>query len=256
MKSKRFSSLGRKSPKEVIESNFHEVEHSYLKAPREELTDVTGEGHTNSVETLGAKLVRFRRQRLGKRDMSLHTHPNYGNIFLALPSPEDLEYFDRERDNSKTEVIAQTDIKTGKVQGYTFLHDKRGNKNYTMMQIHNMKVDLRRETAGLAEIKNSPERYYERLLKIGKEYEFDLRLHPARDYYFDKETGNYEKRKNDLGKIVASFIIGFTFLFFLIRIKLTGAVISNSNVSDYKIGIFISAGILISFLIFILLRKR
>jgi hypothetical protein len=102
------------------------------------------------------------------------------------------------------------------------------------------------------------EEYYNKLAEMGKKHGFDIRFHPARGYYFDKATGNYEKKpEHSLERIAASVLIGFAFMFLLMKLPImTGFVTSNTVSNNFKPAIFMVAGLLLSLAIYMIIKKR
>lgn len=252
MGEKKEYELGRKTPKEVIESEGS-GEHTYVKAPRGELVPISKEIREYVVESDVKKEMEFLAERGGIPHFSLHTHPYSPKSFAAaLPSPTDLiESFTGKEKFRKAEIIAQKDSKTGEFQGYTFLHRKksssRGYEKYQSLFQLEKSIDPAHMT---------PSGYYERLLRAGKEAGFDIRLHPAKGYYFNRDTGSYEKKPaHSLEGAVGSTLIGFTILFLLIRVpQLTGLVVSNPSLGNYKEGLFLITGFLFSLIVYFMFR--
>ncbi len=258
---KRKYELGRKSPKEIIEAMPNpEIEHVYVKAPRKELNPAYRILIDKHRAGISKEFLHdfFLHNRKGRPYMMLHTHsyePGYG--LSALLTEADLKAADEMRGQVRTFVISQRDAKTGEVQGYTFLHDKMG-----LQASAQSESDMRRDLKQLRRIRSdpnstiTPERYLKSISYIAKEGGFDIRFHPARDYYFDSETGNYEKKtSSSLETTVASILIGFSFMFLLAKIPFTGFLISDSIVANYGTGLFLASGTLFALIVYFILRS-
>jgi len=249
----------RKTPKEVIESTSPEVEHTFIKAPRRQLIQISkDESETRAVIDL-EKEYKLWSSRGEKKHLSLHTHPysdkkSYAG-FGGLPGIKDLDALYLRSDKIKAEIVAQRDREEGNAQGYTFVHLKKSAES-GHERIERFRRAMNREIKDSQIYDSMPAKeYYEELLKLGKEAGFDIRFHPERDYYFDKNTGCYEKKEHSLENIAASILIGFALLGLLIKVPFTGFIISNSISSNYKIGLSLILGLIFSLVLYFVLRR-
>lgn len=246
----------RRTPKEIIESLPTDKEYTFIKAPRGELINITEEGQTHSVRSSLSKEREFYEERKGKKHTFLHTHhyiQGYGGS--AFPSSEDmLDSIGPKEKMRRVEGIAVKDSKTGEYQGYTEIHRKKPVIPSNTLYLSYQNVS---EFRSMIKSNNlSPREYYEELLKLGRDQGFDIRFHPEKGYYFDKETGNYEKKPaHSLEGAVASIIIGFSLLFLLIKVPFTGFIISNSISANQETGLFIISGLLFALIAYFILRK-
>lgn len=256
---KRKYELGRKSPEEIIKSEGL-GEHSYIRAPGGELIPTTKRSGSNEVEVDDSIRLKFFQERGYKPYQEVHTHSYRPGGFAwarGLPHPNDLKGALKERGQIRTNTIAQKNWETNELEGYTNLHDKRGDQ--TAGELHNAQQDMNKAMNELEKEftggSMSTGEYNQRLMRIAKDQGFDYRFHPARGYYFDKESGNYKKAKPNLGTAVASVIAGFTLLFLLTKVSFTGFVISDSVKTNFGTGLFLLSGSLFALITYFILRK-
>ena len=100
---------------------------------------------------------------------------------------------------------------------------------------------------------------YNDLLDVAKEQHWGVKFIPAQGYYFSKEKGKFEKKLTyNLEGAVGSILIGFTILFLLIRVPITGFVtqaIPETYSTGSKVGLFVLIGLLSSLIVYFILRK-
>jgi len=235
----------RKSNREIIESGKSGIEHAYIKPIGKELIPITKESGEKFVRKKYRIVRRFFR---GKKYFVLaHEHPDSG-----LPSDLDLYTVIQERKrnkkgNLKGYFILQKDKETGEWQGTTYYVPSNNNKNFDE-EIRQW--DKKILSKGEDYLPTARE-----LLEYADSLEINLRFHPAKDYYFNKGTGSYEKKdEHNLEGVVASILIGFSFLFLLAKVPSIGFVISNSTSINSKAGLFLILGLLFSLIVYFVLR--
>jgi len=198
--------------------------------------------------------------------MFLHNHRAW--IGSAIPSIKDYRSMVSSRGIIKTYAISEvgpnikTKGKTGETWGHTMLYDKfidssgnyRGGMDAADMAATIDKFD--KEFPEKEYAMEHPTEYYQKLIDLSGKIGFDIRFHPAEGYYFDKNTGNYEKKSgHSLEGAVASIIIGFSLLFLLIKVPLTGFIISDSISANYGAGLFMVSGLLFAVIVYLMLRR-
>lgn len=226
--------MNRKTPKEVIEKGNPKTEQAYVKFPREELIDISKGGNEYSVRS-NMKLVReMAKNKLYNRFTHIHTHPYLeGESLCALPSSVDLESFYNQA-KEKSSMIAQRDTQTGEIFGYTALLKAKDKNLWSLKELYNSEK-IHRKLANynkkLITGEISPKEAYNELNDICDKEDWRIRFVPAKGYYFNKETGNFEKNKGaNLEKVVAS-IMGVSILLFVLFnvVNINGFVINNSS---------------------------
>jgi hypothetical protein len=245
-----------KSSKKIIQSIVNpKKEHSFVKEPRGELIETTGKSIDESVVHDVSKIITWIKNVRGKKPFqSVHTHPHHTNsnrYGSALPSPADLLYTTSKRNLITTEYIAQQDENTGELQGYTALHNKR-------TDIINEKEFKRKER--LIEMFRDKKRYSsfepKRRENLAERMGIKIKYHPVRGYYFNKNTGNYEKKEKGLEKIFSSLLLSFAFVFFILQTNLTGNIISDYLSEDYLVGFFGLLICLVVLFFYLILEKK
>jgi len=251
----------RSSPKEQIESKSSKFEDFFVKPSRAGLIYATKE-HSNIEVMPDSAVISEVRKKFGDKFQRLHTHLYDYRPLWALPDPRDIEGGLSYKSN-KPEVIAQRDRETGKFMGYTMIFPK--------------KKEDKENSSEKTEISNLTDKYITDVEKVIKNFKahkqydmstvlnslrnllsannLDIRFHPARDYYFDKNTGCYEKKGQGLEKTVASIIIGLSLLGLAVKVPFTGAVI-GSSVNDSMMNIFRIGGLFFLIILVILLSRR
>jgi len=253
--------MKRRTPKEIIEKGNPKTEQAYIKFPREEPIKVNrkeDEEETRVMINLDLIKGLLSKDKIHNKYTQIHTHGYIrSEIPNALPSGSDLETFYRSN-KQKAEIIAQQNVQTGEVSGYTVLLKKMDRKDeYSNLfevkypglfgpfkEIYlgeRLSGQAKKYNKGLYTRKISPKEGYNKLKEICEKQDWNLRFVPAKGYYFDKETGNFEKKKG-IEKIVASVIGGFIIIASLFNLyKLNAFVISEeiNSQSRYFILIFI-----------------
>jgi hypothetical protein len=264
---KEWNKMTKRTPKEIIESvKDPSREHIFIKEPGKELKEITW----ISTKTLALPRPFSIYSQYGKKKSVLHTHPiGPGDYWRALPTPEDLKLIIANKEMLRTGIIAQQDKKTGKAQGYTYMHLKKDADYKGLMKgMRNLRNlgNKRRDMYG--------GEFRDKLEYLANKIGIDIRFHPQEGYYLDEGSGNYinkklekeykqayrierkryEKQQHSLEEVVASVMIGFAFLFLLIKIPLSGFVVSNSISVNSKAGLFLILGLLFSLIIYFVLR--
>lgn len=272
----------KRSPTYKIESDksAREGEKAYMKLPGK-LVDITGSSSENSVME-NFDLMEKEYNKSGRKYYShLHTHPIPEETYKAgmgsLPSKEDFVPFLLNNDE-KTMIIAQQSPETGKVQGYYFFRktkktpksnienfpalvkkmmgedaEKLGEELYKkdpfVKKVQDDAWNYRLKAVGRFSHAKPPKEREEALNEMTEKYKLQQRYVPAPGFEFERGT-KFSRKKDDLEKIAAVFlIIGLT-LILLVNPSITGfAVLDNSYTSSLLVvGIFlilISLGTLI-----------
>lgn len=230
--------LGRRTPKEVIENaRDPKRESAFIKWPREEPVDVSGERAEESVKKSSSKFLFERLKHRGSPYMDIHTHKYTGglNSMLYFPSSEDIKLFLSNR-KAKMMVIATRKEKTGEVLGYYILRKTKETPKVTSWiseidkpgsSAHELAISYLSHSLGLVSSYNYAKKHIDLLDKIKKEYHLQERILPTKGYAAYK--GEFYK-PNNLEKMAeaAVFVMFFAGLFFLSS-NVTGNVIANLN---------------------------
>jgi len=223
--------MKKRNPRQIIESSSSDIEHIYIKMPRQELQEITLKGTDSNAEPDDKKLLEILKRGEYKDNLGLsrlpqytqvHTHPvRYGEKTNgAMPSSADFRVFLNDS-LIKTMVIAQQNTKTGEVEGYMILRKKvKAPKEKQQLGRHSIPQYALAEigrTDRVAEIK-----------KIAQEYHLQYRWIPAKGYLLPK--GGWSFRKKGLEKIaITTAIIGVFTGLFLLSSNITGNVIGSLN---------------------------
>lgn len=233
--------MNRRTPKEVIEKGNPKTEQAYVKFPREEPLDISkGENEYSVISNM--KLVRkMAKNKSHNKFTHIHTHPYMkGESFCALPSSVDLESFYNQA-KEKSSMIAQRDVQTGEIFGYTALLKVKDKNLWSPKELYNgekLHRKLAKYNRRLITEKINPKEAYHEVNEICDKEGWRIRFVPSKGYYFNKETGNFEKNKGvNLEKVVASIMGGSILLFVLFNVSnINGFVINNSkNVSSINL---------------------
>ncbi|MDO8528794.1 MAG: hypothetical protein Q7S06_02795 [Nanoarchaeota archaeon] len=230
----------KKTPKEVIESTNSKNEFRGIKFTGEELVPVISWSNERAAGRDDQKVYRMVKERGGKEYNDVQTHPyyetppddNYLRLFLALPSALDVAQLLGD-EKSKIMTIYQRDVETGESMGTTMLFKKPGaGKPYYRGTYKNYKDDYKKNPDNTT-VSGTVDKVKEELAKE----KMDMRFHPARGYYFNEETGNYEKKKDNLeGKTMIILAgVGILASLFFFSFSLTGNAVSNLNPRDRNI---------------------
>jgi len=234
---KKFLERLRGSNKRIIESKNPKFEHGFVKYPLERLRYASTQLNPLITHYNTKKIFKRIKRKGGKYPpMWLHTHPYYGDRPAGTPSYGDALAIDA---IGRTSVILQRDPE-GKLAGYTMLFKKSrhvGKYSASKEEIRHEPpdsdfADLIRRTPLLIGEKYSRENVSNRLKSFG----IDVRFHPMKGYYFDDSVGRYEKKEHNLEGAVASVLLGSVLLFLLLKIPLTGSVVSNISSSSFGFG--------------------
>lgn len=248
----------RRDFKEIIQSGDPSKEHIYIRGARGELIPATKDSGRNWVILDEEVVKKFYPDKKAGEYTFVHTHSHSFNRSNgpAIPTEGDLKWFNSHgsRDKKgklKGYFIVQRDRKTGEIEGVTYVAPA-----------------TKRE----AELVESSDPFINLMLSEARKFNMNLRFHPAEEYFFNKESGAYEYKKgynfnkqteqyekkagHSLEGAVASILIGFVFLFLLIKVPLTGFAISNSNLNNYKGGLFLIIGFLFSLIIYFVFRRK
>ncbi len=250
----------RKSNKEIIESEGKgKYDNIYIKFPGDELIPVTEKAGVQNEK----KILQAIKERGGKKYLHLHTHPHRYNYYnpkalFALPSPTDVNSLIK-INKTKAMAIAQINTEEGKLMGYTMLFKKsNAGSEYKQQNINGASVSIPyRDYRYGYEQGLSKENASDVINKTKKELSrggIDIRFHPARGYYFDKNTGNYEKKKHNLEGVVGCVLFGFVVSFLFMKTSLTGAVIGSANSLGSKASLFFAMGLFLSGLVYFILK--
>lgn len=247
--------MKKRTNREIIEGENPKGEHAYMKFSGERLIPITKKSEVeHASENKLKKMMEFIK-RGGKKYLELHTHlydEDKPFICDALPSVTDIMKYNSNL-NSKGLGIIQRSEKTGQIMGYTTIFGKKFPKKeiekisparYTYSRY---KLTHREEGASVQESLDS-------LKELLSKYGERIRFNPARGYRFNENTGNYEKREDGLEKVVSLILIGFTLIFLLTKIPITGFIVQNSFSNSQVISIFAGLGFLFTLVIFIILK--
>jgi len=242
--------IKRKTSKEIIEKGNPKTEQVYIKFPKKELIKISRD-ENEMIDRATIKGDDLYKEIISEKDNKshfiLHTH-NYrttnDKLPFGLPSYTDLIAMQssiKKNAYNKGEIIAQRDSKTGEIQGYTFLVNvpikeisKRKLSEFFKIKSHHYIS----EGAYQAQFYNyynsleegNPKEGYEKLRKICDEKNWKLRFVPAKGYYFNKSTGNFEKGSGLEKNLVAGILFSiFGSLAVLSLPKINGFVFNNSN---------------------------
>jgi hypothetical protein len=250
----------KRSPKAIIERGNPKTEQAYIKFPREELIKISKKKDESNqeVKIYPSVINKLIKDNYYKKPFDIHTHnhlKDYG--CSALPSKNDLINFhnDIALSKSKGKIIAQRDSETGELQGYTvFLkqrEDNYGNSiNYKIKSklfgkeygVDDFKKDFQFQLNKYEQSrKKSPKKRGACLREFCKIEGMSLRFVPAKGYFFNVQTGNFEKRDNALEQKVLTSIFGIFVLsgLFFSLFNFTGAVIGFSKSFSFPLGVFL-----------------
>jgi len=259
--------MNRRTPKEVIEKGNPKTEQAYIKFPREEPIKVSkfkGEKEKSVIRDM--KLIKklLKENKIHPNYKHIHTHPYVeGRNLTALPSGEDLKSF-YNRPKEKMEIIAGRDVKTGEVLGYTILLKRKEElegksffktiKDFFSDELGEKVYDYNYE---LRKLGISPQEGYKKLNKICEEQGWMLRFVPSKGYYFDKETGNFEKNKSaGLERTIASIIGVSILLFALFNVVNINGFVVNNYTSLYSVNVIWISTIIICMVLFFVFRRK
>lgn len=230
----------RRTNREIIQSKPSKFEHSYAKTIRGELIPTTKSCGEGWVELNERKINKLYQRRKGF--FLMHTHPYWKNkICSGLPSDTDLinSVFEKRKDkkrNLRGLFILQRDKKTGEWQGTTYYTIQK-NKLPSIREVR----QLQREWNSSRDEDTLPEA--KETLNYAKKLNVDLRFHPARGYYFNKNSGSYEKKEHNLEKTISLIFAGFALIFLLNKFSFIGFVINNSALDNPAIELFALIGL-------------
>lgn len=236
------------SPREIIEKEEDPgVEHAYIKFPGKNIESIGESEKPRGVAFNTAKMRKLWENNSRRSYTEIHTHP-YEELgvkdkaYLILPSSEDVELFLLD-DTAKTAIIAQTDLKTGKLYGYFVLRKTKNTpkSGYSQVNKHSL-VNMLKDFFQGRNIKYKPElkkdltslRYShmgieKSLSNFAEKYHLHYRFVPEKDYKFYIPPQSVHKKGLE-EKISAAFaLIGLGGAIVFLSSNLTGNVVGNLN---------------------------
>lgn len=256
----------KKRSKDIIEKDSPKTEHAYVKFPGEQTEPVTLFSTKKMAMANPFKMYKLYKRKKGKKYNFIHTHPydskkdTHTNYWTALPSPADFDNFLK---NKKQEymTIAQRDLHTGEIQGYTVVKKKKKDKNKKSI-FHALKDWIGFKMAPnfylKSQIKSSlfpiNSKYHRNSLReVNKNFEnlldksnLRVRYVPAKGYELNKEKTAFVKKasglENKVISVVAIISLGLSFTF--ISSGITGFSIIKTpliSTNNFAAGFFIFA---------------
>ncbi|MGV8168922.1 MAG: hypothetical protein ACP5N3_02595 [Candidatus Nanoarchaeia archaeon] len=185
--------MNRRTPKEIIEKGNPSLEQAYIKLPGHEPVYVSE--YEKEFNTKWDKRKIDELTKNSKHYMGIHTHPYNPSggeeihLCQALPSHNDLYSF-YSKSKEKTDVIYSKNSKTGEVFGAVML--VKGTENLNSLLLPGF---FEHELKKFQNEDFKPDTYYYDLKHIiCKKLNWKLRILPATGYYFNVQTGNFEKK--------------------------------------------------------------
>lgn len=256
----------RKSPTESIEDIKNpELEHEYIKTPRNEIEDISINQKKDSVTTdYDNKIEKYFDKTRGRKKYTLiHNHPIsttqallIGN--LVLPSGADLySFLSSGNRHQKTMMIAQQDPDTGKVAGYCVIRKTKKSPNYIGEYIPPGKErnKLLKDIEGLEEMQRKYPNSEEPFEEFCREYNLQCRQVPTKGHRYHQKVGFIEKPTLEK-KITDSIIIAITLLAVIFGINnLTGFTIV-SGITKGRVNLLLIVLLLIILVYYFLYKGK
>lgn len=255
--------------KDIIKESEHtKTEEAYVKFPREEPVDVTGNSGEDFVELSPGKEYFSRKNHPGQRYTSIHTHL-FDDLAKAkvFASADDI-YSLMNNPHAKTGAIAYKSKRDGEIAGYLVI--KKG-KLTPKIDLSALRSSLYfyQDSLNTSQQSNAAQSLMlSALRRIAREYHLKVRVVPAKGYKFNSKDGftnlNQEDqsqghKKNSLEHRVTSAIavLGFAGSLLFLSSNITGNAIADLSVkTSSSIGIVLFAIALISGFFWLRNRKK
>lgn len=165
---------------------------------------------------------------------------NYGK-YNALPVHSELEEF--YRDPEAEILIISSKNKKGKPVGYVLIAKKeyvQSDMDYFRSKMgvsHSQNLLAREHPFSKEYVKQWKANSVKRFLALIKDLKSEIRFIAAGGYYFDEQTGTFERKNHGLAEGISAAVLGFVFIFLIAKAPVTGGVIANVITSNYGIGL-------------------